>query len=147
MSDLKIMENLKEIKIAIKQTHVCRLLLLLCLSERAVAASARSLYGDDPPICCIGDGAIVGYGAGGGGGIGYGAGAGGAGGGQVHKIIMVGSGGVGKSALTLQFMYDEVGASVFRNYTRERKFIILSAFLIFKYTSTGLISDKRLENP
>lgn len=29
-------------------------------------------------------------------------------GGQVHKIIMVGSGGVGKSALTLQFMYDEV---------------------------------------
>lgn len=29
--------------------------------------------------------------------------------GQVHKLIMVGSGGVGKSALTLQFMYDEVG--------------------------------------
>uniref|UniRef100_A0AC35FXT5 Uncharacterized protein n=1 Tax=Panagrolaimus sp. PS1159 TaxID=55785 RepID=A0AC35FXT5_9BILA len=28
-------------------------------------------------------------------------------GGQVHKVIMVGSGGVGKSALTLQFMYDE----------------------------------------
>lgn len=26
----------------------------------------------------------------------------------VHKIIIVGSGGVGKSALTLQFMYDEV---------------------------------------
>lgn len=26
----------------------------------------------------------------------------------LHKIIMVGSGGVGKSALTLQFMYDEV---------------------------------------
>ena len=29
------------------------------------------------------------------------------GGGDLHKIIMVGSGGVGKSALTLQFMYDE----------------------------------------
>lgn len=29
-------------------------------------------------------------------------------GGQVHKVIMVGSGGVGKSALTLQFMYEEV---------------------------------------
>ncbi len=29
------------------------------------------------------------------------------GGGSLHKIIMVGSGGVGKSALTLQFMYDE----------------------------------------
>ncbi len=28
--------------------------------------------------------------------------------GPVHKVIMVGSGGVGKSALTLQFMYDEV---------------------------------------
>lgn len=26
----------------------------------------------------------------------------------MHKVIMVGSGGVGKSALTLQFMYDEV---------------------------------------
>ena len=26
----------------------------------------------------------------------------------VLKVIMVGSGGVGKSALTLQFMYDEV---------------------------------------
>ncbi|KAK6028587.1 Ras family protein, partial [Ostertagia ostertagi] len=25
----------------------------------------------------------------------------------VHKVIMVGTGGVGKSALTLQFMYDE----------------------------------------
>lgn len=28
-------------------------------------------------------------------------------GGFIHKLIMVGSGGVGKSALTLQFMYDE----------------------------------------
>lgn len=28
---------------------------------------------------------------------------------QLHKVIMVGGGGVGKSALTLQFMYDEVG--------------------------------------
>lgn len=26
----------------------------------------------------------------------------------LYKVIMVGSGGVGKSALTLQFMYDEV---------------------------------------
>ena len=26
----------------------------------------------------------------------------------IHKVIMVGSGGVGKSALTLQYMYDEV---------------------------------------
>ena len=26
---------------------------------------------------------------------------------QTHRVIMAGSGGVGKSALTLQFMYDE----------------------------------------
>ncbi|VDK27881.1 unnamed protein product [Gongylonema pulchrum] len=45
-------------------------------------------------------------------GIGGGAGAGGAGT-QVHKVIMVGTGGVGKSALTLQFMYDEVSFAVF----------------------------------
>lgn len=31
----------------------------------------------------------------------------------VHKVIMVGSGGVGKSALTLQFMYDEVSKTIF----------------------------------
>lgn len=30
----------------------------------------------------------------------------------LHKVIMVGSGGVGKSALTLQFMYDEVSAHI-----------------------------------
>jgi len=30
----------------------------------------------------------------------------------IHKVIMVGSGGVGKSALTLQFMYDEVFISL-----------------------------------
>lgn len=29
----------------------------------------------------------------------------------LHKVIMVGSGGVGKSALTLQFMYDEVSSN------------------------------------
>ena len=33
----------------------------------------------------------------------------------VHKVIMVGSGGVGKSALTLQFMYDEVRKLIVRN--------------------------------
>ena len=31
----------------------------------------------------------------------------------IHKGIMVGSGGVGKSALTLQFMYDEVRINIF----------------------------------
>lgn len=29
----------------------------------------------------------------------------------LHKIIMVGAGGVGKSALTLQYMYKEVGVT------------------------------------
>ena len=33
--------------------------------------------------------------------------------GPVHKVIMVGSGGVGKSALTLQFMYDDALTDVF----------------------------------
>lgn len=32
----------------------------------------------------------------------------------LHKIIMVGSGGVGKSALTLQYMYKEVSSSLKR---------------------------------
>lgn len=36
----------------------------------------------------------------------------------LHKVIMVGSGGVGKSALTLQFMYDEVRMCA-RNYLME----------------------------
>lgn len=30
----------------------------------------------------------------------------------LHKIIMVGSGGVGKSALTLQYMYKEVRTGI-----------------------------------
>ena len=35
----------------------------------------------------------------------------------VHKVIMVGPGGVGKSALTLQFMYDEVSVILYKcNY-------------------------------
>lgn len=33
----------------------------------------------------------------------------------LHKLIMVGSGGVGKSALTLRFMYDEVSKMNFKN--------------------------------
>uniref|UniRef100_A0A3Q2XTT8 Uncharacterized protein n=1 Tax=Hippocampus comes TaxID=109280 RepID=A0A3Q2XTT8_HIPCM len=33
----------------------------------------------------------------------------------LHKVIMVGSGGVGKSALTLQFMYDEVSGLFFES--------------------------------
>ena len=31
---------------------------------------------------------------------------------MIHKVIMVGSGGVGKSALTLQYMYDEVSVVI-----------------------------------
>ena len=30
----------------------------------------------------------------------------------VHKVIMVGTGGVGKSALTLRFMYNEVRGKI-----------------------------------
>lgn len=42
----------------------------------------------------------------------------------LHKVIMVGSGGVGKSALTLQFMYDEV--SNFSSASVKHKFIWLA---------------------
>ena len=42
--------------------------------------------------------------------------------GGVHKIIMVGSGGVGKSALTLQFMYDEVSYVILRSKHRNGTF-------------------------
>ena len=42
----------------------------------------------------------------------------------IHKVIMVGSGGVGKSALTLQFMYDEVGphAKMIEKWGRDQGF-------------------------
>lgn len=43
----------------------------------------------------------------------------------LHKVIMVGSGGVGKSALTLQFMYDEV--SIF-TFLRRKLFFYASCF-------------------
>ena len=33
----------------------------------------------------------------------------------LHKVIMVGSGGVGKSALTLQYMYNEVSTYLYRD--------------------------------
>lgn len=35
-----------------------------------------------------------------------------------HKVVMLGSGGVGKSSLTLQFMYDEVTDFFFINFKR-----------------------------
>lgn len=47
----------------------------------------------------------------------------------LHKVIMVGSGGVGKSALTLQFMYDEV--SNFGSASVKHKFIWLAKLFFF----------------
>lgn len=47
---------------------------------------------------------------------------------MLHKVIMVGSGGVGKSALTLQFMYDEVYRTftyLFRNRFQASVFVWL----------------------
>ena len=41
----------------------------------------------------------------------------------VHKVIMVGSGGVGKSALTLQFMYEEVRLLAMRTSWRNWVFL------------------------
>ena len=40
----------------------------------------------------------------------------------IHKVIMVGSGGVGKSALTLQFMYDEVSVYLLHYPRYKRSF-------------------------
>lgn len=42
----------------------------------------------------------------------------------VHKVIMVGTGGVGKSALTLRFMYDEVSSTT-EGHTSTRKTYII----------------------
>ena len=41
---------------------------------------------------------------------------------MTFQVIMVGSGGVGKSALTLQFMYDEVRFSWSERRFRNRTF-------------------------
>lgn len=49
----------------------------------------------------------------------------------IHKVIMVGSGGVGKSALTLQFMYDEVGP----HNKNDRKMRAVTEFSMHKQTS------------
>ena len=48
----------------------------------------------------------------------------------LHKVIMVGSGGVGKSALTLQFMYDEVSRSV-EDSTLQDKIFPKSCLFLF----------------
>lgn len=60
----------------------------------------------------------------------------------MHKVIMVGSGGVGKSALTLQFMYDEVKkkavyflhrvALVIVDFLRTRNFSSLSRLRLIR---------------
>lgn len=49
--------------------------------------------------------------------------------GAIHKVIMVGSGGVGKSALTLQFMYDEVSDLLLGEIIFTSKQIISSEIL------------------
>lgn len=47
----------------------------------------------------------------------------------LHKVIMVGSGGVGKSALTLQFMYDEVSQQT-KIWQIQKVFFFVEASLI-----------------
>lgn len=56
----------------------------------------------------------------------------------LHKIIMVGSGGVGKSALTLQYMYKEVGSNVLCSMTC----ILLNPN--FLYSSSPITSQLKL---
>lgn len=56
----------------------------------------------------------------------------------VHKVIMIGSGGVGKSALTLQFMYDEV-SSKFSQLTVSHTV----GLIILLYSSLKIMSRPR----
>lgn len=60
----------------------------------------------------------------------------------LHKVIMVGSGGVGKSALTLQFMYDEVSRSV-EDSTLQDKYFFL--YLVFFYLLFHLVILKIIQ--
>lgn len=50
----------------------------------------------------------------------------------LHKVIMVGSGGVGKSALTLQFMYDEVSRRVLSHKFPISTFYVIEIQLTFQ---------------
>lgn len=56
----------------------------------------------------------------------------------LHKVIMVGSGGVGKSALTLQFMYDEFVEDYepTKADSYRKKVIFFLLFLIFLFIFT-----------
>lgn len=53
----------------------------------------------------------------------------------LHKVIMVGSGGVGKSALTLQFMYDEVRIPFAHSFPLVSLLKILYSISLSKTTS------------
>ena len=64
----------------------------------------------------------------------------------LHKVIMVGSGGVGKSALTLQFMYDEVSVKTALEISFSRYFGELLSlwfcFAIYLRVSKVLVKKK-----
>ena len=49
----------------------------------------------------------------------------------IHKIVVIGSGGVGKSALTLRYMYDEVSIKIVC--------ILLYLFFLDKQTNSCFI--------
>lgn len=57
----------------------------------------------------------------------------------LHKVIMVGSGGVGKSALTLQYMYNEVSkfsVSMYVAYATS----VLNVYRVYSVSSVGFFS-------
>ena len=59
--------------------------------------------------------------------------------GALHKVIMVGSGGVGKSALTLQYMYNEVSkfsVSMYVAYATS----VLNVYRVYLVSSVGFFS-------
>lgn len=61
----------------------------------------------------------------------------------LHKVIMVGSGGVGKSALTLQFMYDEfvedyepTKADSYRKKVSNKKYLHRKCLIYFYFENS-----------
>lgn len=63
----------------------------------------------------------------------------------VHKVIMVGSGGVGKSALTLQFMYDEVSQLRAVTAATSASFVSRNTWQTGQLVKDRLVSEEKTE--
>lgn len=59
----------------------------------------------------------------------------------LHKVIMVGSGGVGKSALTLQYMYNEVSTFVYIAHAPVNLHVNASPTMRAKYWTGEILAN------